>query len=497
YCVKQLALILYGIKCNTLHIYFNINLPNCTFAESHSKMKLQIALLSLLVYSFTPCDGFKSHLNPFNLQEVEYHGTDVGERLILTPLIEQGKLKEARAAATVTLGGAAKNVRSYAGYLTVNKLYNSNLYFWFFPSNGDHTRDPVVVWLQGGPGSPSMYGLLIEHGPFGINKDLKLELREHAWTNNHSVIYIDNPVGTGFSFTENDKGYARNQTQVGNELYEALQQFFKIFPELRKNDFFVTGESYGGKYVPALAYTIHKKNPHAKDKINLKGIAIGNGYTDPIHQTGYAAYVYELGLVDKETADTIDKLEKSAVDFISKGDLDKAGALWNQALRIIITHSKVNIYNYLQEGGVNDEDLMIKFLNGADLRRAIHVGNTTFGSNEVYRNLQEDMPRSIAPWFAEVANNYRVLLYSGQLDIIVAYPLTLNFLQNAEFEGIRQYREASRHIWYVDHEVAGYTKTGTNFTEVLVRNAGHMVPSDQPKWAEDLIYKFTRNKSIY
>nr|CAH7730057.1 unnamed protein product [Callosobruchus chinensis] len=429
-------------------------------------MNLQIALLPILVYLFIPCDAFTSHINPFKLQEVEYHGTDAGEKLILTPLIEQGKVKEARAAAAVTL-------------------------------DGDHTRDPVVVWLQGGPGSPSMYGLLVEHGPFRVNKDLKLEIREHAWTNNHSVIYIDNPVGTGFSFTEDDKGYARNQTQVGNELYEALQQFFKIFPELRKNDFFVTGESYGGKYVPALAYTIHKKNHNAKEKINLKGIAIGNGYTDPIHQTGYAAYVYQLGLVDKKTAETIDELEKLAVDFISKGDCRQARIHWDQALDIINKQSKVNIYNYLQDPGVSGEDLMIKFLTGTDLRRAIHVGNATFGSYKVYKNLEDDMSKSMAPWFVEVANHYRVLLYTGQLDIIVAYPLTLNFLENVEFNGIQEYREAKRDKWYVGQEVAGYSKTGGNFTEVLVRNAGHMVPTDQPKWAEDLIYRFTRNKPIY
>nr|CAI5831219.1 unnamed protein product [Callosobruchus analis] len=404
-----------------------------------------------------------------------------------------------------------QNVSSYAGYLTVNKHYNSNLYFWFFPSSGDYTRDPVLVWLQGGPGSPSMYGLLIEHGPFGVNKELKLVLREHAWTNNHSVIYIDSPVGTGFSFTEDDTGYARDQTQVGNELYEALQQFFMIFTELRKTDFF---------YVPALAYTIHKKNCDAKEKINLKGIAIGNGYTDPIHQTGYAAYVYHLGLVDSKTSNQIDKLEKlnkdterlnwfeelvrknhillflSAIDCNLNGDWTQALDLWDEALSTISGQSKVNIYNYLQDGGVVDEDPMVEFLSGPDVRRAIHVGNATFGSNKVHLYLEEDMTRSMAPWFVEIANNYRVLLYSGQLDIIVGYPLTLNFLKNVEFHGIQEYRKAKRDVWHVNEEVAGYSKTGGNFTEVLVRNAGHMVPTDQPKWAEDMIYKFTRNKPI-
>nr|CAI5834661.1 unnamed protein product [Callosobruchus analis] len=152
-----------------------------------------------------------------------------------------------------------------------SRAVRGNTFKIVLPSSGDYARDPALVWLQGGPGSPSMYGLLIEHGPFGVNKKLKLELREHAWTNNHSVIYIDSPVGTGFSFTEDDKGYARDQTQVGNEFYEALQQFFMIFPELRKSDSFVTGESYEGKYVPALAYTIHKN----KAKVTLSKLIFG------------------------------------------------------------------------------------------------------------------------------------------------------------------------------------------------------------------------------
>jgi vitellogenic carboxypeptidase-like protein len=93
---------------------------------------------------------------------------------------------------------------------------------------------------------------------------------------NHNVIYIDNPVGTGFSFTDKEEGYAKNEIDVGNNLYEALIQFFTLFPDLQKNKFFVTGESYAGKYVPAVSHAIHKRNGNAKIKINLKGLAIGN-----------------------------------------------------------------------------------------------------------------------------------------------------------------------------------------------------------------------------
>ena len=62
------------------------------------------------------------------------------------------------------------------------------------------------------------------------------------------MLYIDNPVGTGFSFTGSDDGYVTNQVEVGRDLFEALQQFFTVFEEYAANEFYVTGESYAGSY---------------------------------------------------------------------------------------------------------------------------------------------------------------------------------------------------------------------------------------------------------
>jgi hypothetical protein len=51
--------------------------------------------------------------------------------------------------------------------------------------------------LQGGPGASSLFGLFTENGPFSVNSKYYLKLRKYSWTKTHSVIYIDNPVGTG------------------------------------------------------------------------------------------------------------------------------------------------------------------------------------------------------------------------------------------------------------------------------------------------------------
>lgn len=262
-----------------------------------------ILLVSVLRYNVVECNF--PNVYP-KLSKVAFTD-DPGLPLILTPLIEQNKIKEAQTASEVYFNGF-KNIKSYSGYFTVNKPYDSNLFFWFFPSLSDQKNDPIILWLQGGPGATSLIGLFGENGPFTVKNKKGLKLRKYAWTNTHSVIYIDNPVGTGYSFTNG--GYAQNETQVGTDLYNALLQFFTLFPDLQKNDFFVAGESYAGKYVPAIAYTISKNNPAAKLKINLKGISIGNGLSDPEHQLKYSDYLYQIGLIDLNTRQIVYNYEQ-------------------------------------------------------------------------------------------------------------------------------------------------------------------------------------------
>ncbi|XP_011312849.1 venom serine carboxypeptidase [Fopius arisanus] len=431
---------------------------------------------------------------------------DVGNPLFLTPYIESGKIEEAKKAASV-IHTEMKDVRSYSGYLTVDKKLNSNMFFWFFPARVDQKSAPVVLWLQGGPGATSLYGLFTENGPFMVTKKLTLAMRKYTWSINHNLLYIDNPVGTGYSFTEHSEGYARNETDVGENLHRALVQFFQLFHELQPNDFFVTGESYAGKYVPALAYTIHTKKDTSPVKINLKGLAIGNGLTDPIHQLNYGDYLYQLGLIDFNGLEQFHVYQKRGIDFISQSKYDEAFQVFNQLINgdldttpsLFQNLTGFNFYfNYLKTQDSNESQWVAEWIQKADVRKSIHVGNCSFNfeATIVEDHLKTDITRSEADKVAILAQHYRTLIYNGQLDIIVAYPLTENYLMNLQWPGAEAYKKAARTKWIVDGEIAGYAKTAGNLIEVLVRNAGHMVPGDQPKWALDLITRFTSGKPI-
>ncbi|XP_063541544.1 venom serine carboxypeptidase-like [Cydia strobilella] len=390
---------------------------------------------------------------------------DSGEPLFLTPFIEKGDIKKARQLARVNLNDSLP-IESYTGFFTVNKAYDSNQFFWYFPSMlPDKDQAPVLVWLQGGPGVSSLFGLFCENGPTTEQNGQFVPRQYHSlttifgrrymgWALNHHVIYIDSPVGAGFSFTNDTNGYCTDETQVGEQLYSTITQFFQLFPELQKNDFFITGESYAGKYVPAFAHTIHRKDSNAKTKINLKGLIIGGAYINPDSQNKFR--------LDSE--DNPNSMKLGKCDPAKKGD-----------------------------------DSFVAVLNKSEVRKAIHVGTLSYDelSNTVHEYLSKDMSRSMAPWLSELLDHYPVTLYGGEDDHIVSYAGIVDFLRNHfNFTGEDEYKSAKRYSWRVDGELAGCVRSARLLRDIYVLKATHYVPADQPKRAWDLITRLTRGKGF-
>ncbi|XP_045763413.1 venom serine carboxypeptidase-like [Maniola jurtina] len=419
---------------------------------------------------------------------------DCGQPLILTPYIQQNKTDEARRAAHVDSKHFVPGVDSYAGYLTVDKEYNSNLFFWYFPVMRKPLNEtPLILWLQGGPGSSSLYGLFEEIGPYTITKDLKVEAKNHSWSKEHSLLFIDNPVGTGFSFTDSDDGYSTNQPTIGENLYKALQQFFTIFPELRKAPFIIAGESYAGKHIPSVAIQIlwHK----GKDQpINLQGLAIGNGFVDPVTLQRFSYLAREIGLVDDKVADEVREAEEDVVKCINEKKLEEAFDYLITAMFTVDLRAHLNNpYNILSDSVELFGDY-VKFVQQPEIRRALHVGNTSYTNvGIVYGKLVPDFMNSAKSWLEELLDHYRVMVYNGHLDTVVAYHPSVNTYNSLSFADAEKYKTAKREVWLIGEHVAGYYKKAGNFLEVMVRNAGHMVPVDQPAAAQALITAFARD----
>ncbi|XP_047455250.1 probable serine carboxypeptidase CPVL [Mugil cephalus] len=468
------------------------------------KETLRFLLLWACLDSVTTSSGCSLFFCSKSHRVSSLNGDDPGSPLFLTPYLEKGAIDEARKLSLVgTLPGA--NVKSYAGYLTVNKTCNSNLFFWFFPAHAaDSEKAPVLLWLQGGPGATGMFGLFVEHGPYVVHENLTVGLRDYAWTSKYSVLYIDSPVGTGFSFTDNDAGYAQNQDDVGRDLYSALTQFFQIFPDYQSNDFYATGESYGGKYVPTICHYIHKNNPKAKVKINLKGMAIGNGFCDPeLIVAGYGKFLYQTGIIDELQKHYFDKQTDLGIKYIHQKNWKLAVEVFERLMDCDVYPNSTffqnatgctNVFNYMTCQKPDHLKYATQFVTLSAVRQAIHVGNLTFHSgSEVARHLLQDILMSIKPWLGVLMDNYRVLMYNGHLDVVVAVPLTEKLITTVNWTGAAEYKKAPRFYWKIqptDTEVAGYVRQVKEFYQVVVRGGGHILPYDQPARSFDMIDRF-------
>jgi len=321
-------------------------------------------------------------------------------------------------------------------------------------------------------------------------------------------------VGAGFSYTGDTDGYCTDTKDcVSANLYSLLQQFYQVFPDQLKVPLFITGESYGGHYVPGISAYIHKKNTvnHNKGEvvIPLAGMAIGDGWIDPVNMLpGYPDMVYNMGMCDEQEKLVIEDYCNRTVEHIKEGNMAAAFNVWDQMLNGDIwpyanyfhNITGSNDYdNFLNTNAPASFDYYAKYVNQPFVRKALHVGNTPFGTNasDCEMALVSDFMATLKPeletMLQSTTPHYKVLVYSGQLDVIIGAALTERFLPNVEWQGQAAYNKAHKAVWRInpsDVEVAGYARTVGNFSQVIVRAAGHIVPGDQPERALDMITRF-------
>ena len=184
----------------------------------------------------------------------------------------------------------------YAGHITVDESKNGNLFYWLFEAPQNAKDLPLLIWLNGGPGCSSMDGLWLELGPLRLDNNNKgVKINPFSWHNVANLLFIDQPVGTGLSYTTSRDGYCKNDEEINRHFYKFLQSFFELHSRYVTTDnktklkssrsFFMSGESHAGHYIPSMsAYILNKnkeimaaKEPSNDVFITLTGIALGEG----------------------------------------------------------------------------------------------------------------------------------------------------------------------------------------------------------------------------
>nr|XP_029116586.1 serine carboxypeptidase 1 [Elaeis guineensis] len=185
--------------------------------------------------------------------------------------------------------------KHYAGYITVdNEAYERHLYYYFAISERNPSKDPLTIWINGGPGCAGIGALVqlvgpfkIEYNQYHIKGPAKLKQNPFSWTKVSSVLFMDSPVGVGYSYADTSEGYVTNDSDTISDLYEFVIKWFSEYPEFLPNPLYLAACSYSGVIVPVLAQKM--------------GYLLGNAAIDiDVENNAMVPYAYRLGLISDE-----------------------------------------------------------------------------------------------------------------------------------------------------------------------------------------------------
>ncbi|MBN3309795.1 PPGB protein, partial [Amia calva] len=417
------------------------------------------------------------------------------------------------------------NFRQWSGYLQASP--GKYLHYWFVTSQRDPLKDPLVLWLNGGPGCSSLDGFLSENGPFHVNDDgATLYRNEFSWNQIANVLYLESPAGVGYSFS-GDKQYATNDDEVADDNYIALQGFFDKFPDFKRNDFYIFGESYGGIYTPTLSLRI----ANGSAIVNFKGFAVGNGLSSyDLNDQSLIYYGYYHGLFGEQlwadlstncckngTCNFSNTTETSCKQLV----LQAFGIVYNSGLNVyalyrncaggLKAHSRYqrdmeNIFrSYRHHLGAArlvleldsvppciNSSAQTSWLNRGDVRKALHIPDILplwdICSDEVGENYKSVYRTMNDIYLKLLGLGLRVLVYNGDTD------MACNFLGDKWFvELLNQNKTTEYKPWLYDHQIAGFYQQFGNVTFLTVKGAGHMVPQWAPGPAFYMFQSFLAN----
>ncbi|KAM3690783.1 hypothetical protein ACJW31_09G146000 [Castanea mollissima] len=416
------------------------------------------------------------------------------------------------------------NFQQFSGYVTVDEKQQRSLFYYFVDAQTQPASKPLVLRLNGGPGCSSIgAGAFVEHGPFRPNGDSgNLVKKEYSWNREANILYLESPAEVGFSYSANASFYTNvNDTITAQDNLMFLQNWLAKFPEYQDNDFFITGESYAGHYVPQLAQLIIQSGL----KFNLKGITIGNPLLElgtdfncgdlyywshgVISDAAYALFnrvcnSSEMfreairGILSPDCAFVNIQVSKELTDFIDPynviGDvcISNGQPFRSRFQTLSSLHSESNPPTQQQSNEKEDVcaiENTIKYLNWKDVPKALHAQVVGFDhwslcrSNDVLRyDLKNfDIP-TIGVVGSLVKSGIRALVYSGDQDSVIPFFGTRTLINGLAKELGLNTVESYR-AWFEGKPIGGWTQVygKAQLSFASIRGASHTAPATQPE----------------
>lgn len=408
------------------------------------------------------------------------------------------------------------------GFVEVRR--GAHMFWWLYYTTaevGNFTDRPLVIWLQGGPGASSMYGNFEELGPLTLEGDP----RNHTWVKNYNVLFIDNPVGTGFSYVENFTLLTTDNAQIAEDLVTLTKEFYKLNPEFKNTPLHIYAESYGGKMAPEYAYMLHKAIKNGELDIQLESVGIVAPWVSPIDSTlSWGDFLLSMGFVDTKGYREIKAAAIEAEHLLNQGKFTEATSQWGQTQGAIMRNTAgIDFYNVLFKQdfsptqirsvlsakdiertifdrairlATEDRDQMLEDLMRGPVATKLNLTSESIFNSQadrVFSAMRGDFMKPAIHVVELLLNNTSldVIVITGQLDLIVATPGNVVWVEKVQWEGRNDYLASPRDGFGPHGVLEGYQKSFGKLHMYWALRAGHMVPADNPVVMDYILQKHT------
>ncbi|XP_010556477.1 PREDICTED: serine carboxypeptidase-like 18 [Tarenaya hassleriana] len=390
------------------------------------------------------------------------------------------------------------------GYVGVGEFDDAQLFYYFVKSQTNPKEDPLMIWLTGGPVCSSASALFYEIGPLTFrveeyNGSLPtLVSTSYSWTKAASIIFVDSPVGSGFSYARKPSSSRAGDTIQVHQVDQFLRKWLMDHPEFLSNPFYVGGDSYSGIIVPALVHHIHIGNENGvTPPINLQGYVLGNPATDENSDTNSRIpFAHGMGLISDELYKSVSGLNTLHILLPDCGSDStrqhiikfSGGRILGETLNPTLSLPWFGCYLYkflLSSFWANDENV----------RRALHVRKASIGlwsrCNTDKVPYSKDIPSSFQYHAINSAKGFRSLIYSGDHDYVVPFLGTQAWIRALNYSIINDWRP-----WLIDNQIAGYTRTYANKMTFATIKGGAHTADYKPKESSVLFERWIRGELL-
>ncbi|XP_053426366.1 retinoid-inducible serine carboxypeptidase [Nycticebus coucang] len=411
-------------------------------------------------------------------------------------------------------------------YVTVRK--DAYMFWWLYYATNpckNFSEVPLVMWLQGGPGGSSTgFGNFEEIGP--LDSDLKP--RRTTWLQAASLLFVDNPVGTGFSYVNSSDAYAKDLATVASDMMVLLKTFFDCHKEFQTVPFYIFSESYGGKMAAGIGLELYKAVQQGTIKCNFSGVALGDSWISPVDAVlSWGPYLYSMSLLEDEGLAEVSQVAEQVLDAIENEKYKEATQLWGKAEMVIEQNTDgVNFYNILTKSTPMpamewsleftqshllrlcqrhvrhlQRDALSELMNGP-IRKKLKIipEDQSWGGQaaNVFMNMEEDFMKPVVDIVDKLLEaGLNVTIYNGQLDLIVDTMGQEAWVRKLKWPKLPKFNQLKWKALYSDPkspETSAFVKSYENLAFYWILRAGHMVPSDQGDMALKMMRLVTQQE---